>query len=192
MKWSTWSALAISAIAVPSVGAWEMVWRDGNSSQHVESGHGPSPCITVNHKKGQLFAIDAQEEKGINMILYGTPDCSGKSVGMATDYFSKRSSVDIEGFRVVSLSTASNSTTTAHSTVTIPPQTSSAGDNAPSDTASPTTSATNASRTTSSASSTTSNTGTTTPNASSRLHLSSDVMMGLVGFLGLTSVGLLG
>ncbi|KAF5858641.1 hypothetical protein ETB97_003951 [Aspergillus alliaceus] len=173
MKWSTFMPLSAYALALlPSTGAWQFTWTDASNTTHIESGHGPSECIRVNHEKGGLFAIDSKGEKNINMMLYHNPDCKGEPAGMATEYFSKESSVDIRGFQVVSLSTGSNSTTTATSR-----QSSSATKSETSAaTATPTKSTTGTSQsagTTTSASETSS----PTPNASVRLSLTGHDMV---------------
>ncbi|KAJ1707721.1 hypothetical protein NYO67_10141 [Aspergillus flavus] len=191
MKWSALVPLSVSALAVlPSTGAWEFTWRDASNTTHVESGHGPSKCITVDHKKGMVFAIDAEGEKNINMLLYGTDDCSGKAVGQATERFSKASSVDIHGFQVESLSTGSNATTTAaNATVTSTrlTQSSSTANSESSDV--PTTSATTTSDTAATTTSA-SETSTSTPNASLRLSAAgSDMAKTVIGMvLGLATV----
>ncbi|KAF7591612.1 hypothetical protein BBP40_001312 [Aspergillus hancockii] len=194
MKYSTLLPLSLSAVALlPSAGAWKFTWRDAGNATHVESGHGPSSCITVEHEKGNLFAIDAQGEKNINMLLYGTEKCTGKPVGKATEYFSKESSVAINGFMVESL-TGSNSTTTASNatvtTSTTPSQSSSASASDSSDaTAATTTSGTSTSGTTASTTSA-SETSTSTPNASLKLSVSgTDMVKTVVGVvLGLATV----
>ncbi|KAK6826337.1 hypothetical protein RU639_005378 [Aspergillus parasiticus] len=191
MKWSALVPLSVSALAVlPSTGAWEFTWRDASNTTHVESGHGPSKCITVDHKKGMVFAIDAEGEKNINMLLYGTDDCSGKAVGQATERFSKASSVDIHGFQVESLSTGSNTTTTAaNATVTstrLTPSSSTANsESSDLPTASATTTSDTAATTT-----TSSETSTSTPNASLRLSVTgSDMVKTVIGMvLGLATV----
>lgn len=191
MKWSALVPLSVSALAVlPSTGAWEFTWRDASNTTQVESGHGPSKCITVDHKKGMVFAIDAEGEKNINMLLYGTDDCSGKAVGQATERFSKASSVDIHGFQVESLSTGSNATTTAaNATVTSTrlTQSSSTANSESSDV--PTTSATTTSDTAATTTSA-SETSTSTPNASLRLSAAgSDMAKTVIGMvLGLATV----
>lgn len=191
MKWSALLPLSVSALAVlPSTAAWEFTWKDASNTTHVESGHGPSECITVDHEKGMVFAIDAQGEKHINMLLYGTDDCSGKAVGQATERFSKASSVDIHGFRVESLSTGSNSTTTVtNATVTSarPTQSSSTATSESSDV--PTASATTTSDTAASTTSA-SETSASTPNASLRLSVTgSDMAKTMIGMvLGLATV----
>ncbi|KAE8312164.1 hypothetical protein BDV41DRAFT_539947 [Aspergillus transmontanensis] len=191
MKWSALVPLSVSALAVlPSTGAWEFTWRDASNTTHVESGHGPSKCITVDHKKGMVFAIDAEGEKNINMLLYGTDDCSGKAVGQATERFSKASSVDIHGFQVESLSTGSNTTTiAANATVTstrLTPSSSTANsESSDLPTASATTTSDTAATTT-----TSSETSTSTPNASLRLSVTgSDMVKTVIGMvLGLATV----
>ncbi|KAB8271750.1 hypothetical protein BDV30DRAFT_213225 [Aspergillus minisclerotigenes] len=193
MKWSALVPLSVSALAVlPSTGAWDFTWRDASNTTHVESGHGPSKCITVDHKKGMVFAIDAEGEKNINMLLYGTDDCSGKAVGQATERFSKASSVDIHGFQVESLSTGLNATTTAvNATVTSTSltQSSSTANSEASDV--PTASATTTSDTAAAATTTSaSETSTSTPNASLRLSVGgSDMTKTVIGMvLGLATV----
>ncbi|KAB8205398.1 hypothetical protein P875_00095144 [Aspergillus parasiticus SU-1] len=191
MKWSALVPLSVTALAVlPSTGAWEFTWRDASNTTHVESGHGPSKCITVDHKKGMVFAIDAEGEKNINMLLYGTDDCSGKAVGQATERFSKASSVDIHGFQVESLSAGSNATTTAaNATVTSTrlTQSSSTANSESSDV--PTTSATTTSDTAATTTSA-SETSTSTTNASLRLSATgSDMAKTVIGMvLGLATV----
>ncbi|KAB8072466.1 hypothetical protein BDV29DRAFT_202271 [Aspergillus leporis] len=194
MRWSTLLPLSLSAITLlPSAGAWEFTWRDASNTTHVESGRGPSSCITVEHEKGKLFAIDAKGEKNINMLLYGTDDCSGKSVGKATEYFSKESSVAIHGFRVESLAGGSNSTNTASNatiTSTTPSHAPSASISESSQaTTSTSTSAENESGTTASTTGA-SETSTSTPNASLRLSISDiDMVKTAVGMvLGLAAV----
>ncbi|KAE8374209.1 hypothetical protein BDV26DRAFT_48035 [Aspergillus bertholletiae] len=194
MKWSTLLPLSVCALAaLPSTGAWEFTWKDASNTTHVESGHGPSKCITVNHEKGMVFAMDGQGEKNINMLLYGTDDCSGKPVGQATERFSKASSVDIHGFRVERLSTGSNSTTpAANATATSTTQAESSSTASSESSEVPTTSATatsNTAATTTSAS----ETSTSTPNASLRLSVTgNDMVKTVIGMvLGLVTVELL-
>ncbi|GAB1209473.1 hypothetical protein APSETT445_008252 [Aspergillus pseudonomiae] len=191
MKWPALLPLSVSVLAVlPSTGAWEFTWRDSNNTSHLETGHGPSECITVNHEKGKVFAIDAQGEKNINMLLYGTDDCSDKAVGQATERFSKASSVDIHGFQVKRISGGSNSTTTAANTTvtsTTRAQSSSTASSESSDvpTASATTTSDTAATTTSA-----SETSTPTPNASLRLSVTgSDMAKTVIGMvLGLATL----
>ncbi|PIG88714.1 hypothetical protein AARAC_000564 [Aspergillus arachidicola] len=191
MKWSALVPLSVSALAVlPSTGAWEFTWRDASNTTHVESGHGPSKCITVDHKKGMVFAIDAEGEKNINMLLYGTDDCSGKAVGQATERFSKASSVDIHGFQVESLSAGSNATTAAaNATVTSTRHTQSSSTASSESSDVPTTSATTKSDTAATTTSA-SETSTSTPNASLRLSATgSDMAKTVIGIvLGLATV----
>lgn len=118
MKWSTVVPLAISVISLlPSAGAWEVTWKDASNEEHSRTGHGPSKCIEIDNPKGNVFKIDAQGEQGINMLLFPNDECKGKEVGSATEDFSKESSRDLRGFKVVSLSaTSSGNTTTKGST----------------------------------------------------------------------------
>ncbi|OGM48885.1 hypothetical protein ABOM_003184 [Aspergillus bombycis] len=172
MKWSAFFPLSVSVLAVlPSTGAWEFTWKDASNTTHVESGDGPSECITVNHEKGMVFAIDGQGEKNINMLLYGTDDCSDKPLGQATERFSKPSSVDIHGFQVKAISTGSNSTTTAGNTTVTSTTRAQSSSTASSESSSvPTASATTTSDTAATTTSA-SETSTSTPNASWQLSV---------------------
>ncbi|KAJ5596280.1 hypothetical protein VI817_004430 [Penicillium citrinum] len=119
MKWSTLLPLAVSTISLlPSVGAWEVTWHDSDNKSHTRKGHGPSECIKIDNPEGKVFKIDSRGELGINMLLFDNSDCSGHPAGSATDSFSKDSSRDLLGFKVVSLSssTSSESDTTEKST----------------------------------------------------------------------------
>ncbi|GFF36986.1 hypothetical protein IFM51744_03310 [Aspergillus udagawae] len=114
MKWSTLLPLALSTLSLlPSTGAWEITWTDSDNQKQSQSGTGPSDCIVIDNPKGHLFKIDSQGEKGINMLLFTNNKCSGESAGMATDVFSKESSQELLGFKVVALS---STTTTATAT----------------------------------------------------------------------------
>ncbi|KAJ5090033.1 hypothetical protein N7532_008717 [Penicillium argentinense] len=115
MKWSTILPLAITTIALaPSVGAWEVTWHDSDNKKHSQSGHGPSDCIEIDNPKGRVFKVDAQGEKGINMLLFTNDDCDGDASGRATVEFTKASSQDLLGFKVVSISSSSSETATAN------------------------------------------------------------------------------
>ncbi|OQE15646.1 hypothetical protein PENSTE_c027G03714 [Penicillium steckii] len=110
MKWSTLLPLAISTISLlPSAGAWEVTWHDSDNRSHSRKGHGPSDCIKIDNPEGKVFKIDSRGEKGIDMLLFDNSDCSGESAGSATDSFSKDSSLDLLGFKVVSLSSSASS-----------------------------------------------------------------------------------
>ncbi|KAJ5755845.1 hypothetical protein N7533_005388 [Penicillium manginii] len=113
MKWSALLPLALSTISLlPSVGAWEVTWHDSDNKSHSRDGHGPSECIEIDNPKGKVFKIDSQDEKGINMLLFDNSECTGKSAGQATESFSKVASLDLLGFKVVSLSSSNSSETT--------------------------------------------------------------------------------
>lgn len=116
MKWSTLLPLALPLLQLTS--AWEIAWTDANNKEHTRSGHGPSDCIVIDNPKGHLFKIDAQGENGINMLLFTNKKCSGEPAGMATQEFSKDSSEDLLGFKVVSTATPTASTGTATTTAT--------------------------------------------------------------------------
>ncbi|KAL5356176.1 hypothetical protein BJX96DRAFT_142420 [Aspergillus floccosus] len=94
--------LLTAASLLASAHAWTFTYRDADGKASTISGEGPHPCVEVNNEKGQLFEMDGQGEKNINMLMFTTPDCSGKAAGMATESFSKKSSVTIRGFKVVS------------------------------------------------------------------------------------------
>ncbi|PKX90469.1 uncharacterized protein P174DRAFT_445376 [Aspergillus novofumigatus IBT 16806] len=118
MKWSTLLPLALSTFSLlPSTGAWEVTWTDGDNQKHSQSGTGPSDCIVIDNRKGNIFKIDSQGEKGINMLLFTNNKCDGKPSGMATEIFSKASSQDLLGFQVVALSTATTATATTGKSV---------------------------------------------------------------------------
>jgi hypothetical protein len=118
MKWSTLLPLALSTFSLlPSTGAWEVTWTDGDNQKHSQSGTGPSDCIVIDNPKGNMFKIDSQGEKGINMLLFTNNKCDGKPSGMATDIFSKAASQDLLGFQVVALSTATTATATTGKSV---------------------------------------------------------------------------
>lgn len=113
MKWSTLLPLAIFTLSLlPSTGAWEITWTDSDNQQHSQSGTGPSDCIVIDNPQGHLFKIDSQGEKGINMLLFTNNECRGKAAGMATEVFSKESSQDLLGFKVVALSSTTTATAT--------------------------------------------------------------------------------
>ncbi|KAA8642875.1 hypothetical protein EYZ11_007799 [Aspergillus tanneri] len=100
MKFSV--SLSLYAISLlPSAYAWKFTWRDADGNQSVASGEGPHACIKVDHAKGQVFDMSGEGEKGINMLMFTTSDCSGRPSGMATQSFTKKASVDIKGFKVV-------------------------------------------------------------------------------------------
>ncbi|EAW20792.1 uncharacterized protein NFIA_113220 [Aspergillus fischeri NRRL 181] len=118
MKWSTLLPLAISTLSVlPSTCAWEVTWTDADNQKHSQSGTGPSDCIVIDNPKGNIFKIDSQGEKGINMLLFTNNKCDGKPSGMATEVFSKASSQDLLGFQVVAHSTAPTATATTGKSV---------------------------------------------------------------------------
>ncbi|RHZ67347.1 uncharacterized protein CDV56_108845 [Aspergillus thermomutatus] len=199
MKWSTLLPLAISTLSLfPSTGAWEITWTDSDNKEQSQSGHGPSDCIVIDNPKGHLFKIDSQGEKGINMLLFTNNECSGKQAGMATDVFSKESSQDLLGFKVVSLSsTTTSATATTGKSVsrvattfpTSPSQTASTSGSDDGEsmtiqtTAATSPAATMTSGTSSGASSTTSSAASAnTSNAAVQLAVSNgDIMRGLVG-----------
>ncbi|KAF7179734.1 hypothetical protein CNMCM7691_008784 [Aspergillus felis] len=208
MKWSTLLPLALSTLSLlPSTGAWQITWTDSDNQQHSQSGTGPSDCIVIDNPKGHIFKIDSQGEKGINMLLFANNKCSGGAAGMATDVFSRESSQDLLGFKVVA---QSSTTTTASATTgrsvsrvaTTFPSTSPSGtasrsisDSGESMTIQPTdamsttatTTATTTSTSTSEKSSTASSTTSSaaskaTPNAAGQLAVSNgDMVKGLVG-----------
>ncbi|KAH1981405.1 hypothetical protein KXW88_005828 [Aspergillus fumigatus] len=118
MKWSTVLPLAISTLSVlPSASAWEVTWTDADNQKHSQSGTGPSDCIVIDNPKGNVFKIDSQGEKGINMLLFSNNKCDGKPSGQATEIFSKASSQDLLGFQVVALSTEPTATATTGKSV---------------------------------------------------------------------------
>ncbi|KAF4254763.1 hypothetical protein KXW98_007800 [Aspergillus fumigatus] len=118
MKWSTVLPLAISTLSVlPSTSAWEVTWTDADNQKHSQSGTGPSDCIVIDNPKGNVFKIDSQGEKGINMLLFSNNKCDGKPSGQATEIFSKASSQDLLGFQVVALSTEPTATATTGKSV---------------------------------------------------------------------------
>ncbi|GFF78050.1 hypothetical protein IFM47457_09535 [Aspergillus lentulus] len=118
MKWSTLLPLALSTFSLlPSTGAWEVTWTDADNQKHSQSGTGPSDCIVIDNPKGNIFKIDSQGEKGINMLLFTNNKCDGKPSGMATEVFSKAASQDLLGFQVVALSTATTATATTGKSV---------------------------------------------------------------------------
>ncbi|GFF43368.1 hypothetical protein IFM58399_06924 [Aspergillus lentulus] len=118
MKWSTLLPLALSTFSLlPSTGAWEVTWTDADNQKHSQSGTGPSDCIVIDNPKGNIFKIDSQGEKGINMLLFTNNKCDGKPSGMAIEVFSKASSQDLLGFQVVALSTATTATATTGKSV---------------------------------------------------------------------------
>ncbi|KAJ6080160.1 hypothetical protein N7467_009913 [Penicillium canescens] len=206
MKWSTVLSLAISTIALlPSAGAWEVTWHDSDNKSHSRAGHGPSDCIKIDNAEGKVFSIDSQGEKGINMLLFVNSECSGESAGSATANYTKKSSRDLLGFKVVDLpsSYSSEDTTTkksaSHAAITpacassTQASSTSSSESAKLSTVQTTTStpaaATSASRTSSNASPTTSSAASaTTSNAAVQLVGSGDSLSkGLMGgILGLT------
>ncbi|CAI7643815.1 unnamed protein product [Penicillium manginii] len=195
MKWSALLPLALSTISLlPSVGAWEVTWHDSDNKSHSRDGHGPSECIEIDNPKGKVFKIDSQDEKGINMLLFDNSECTGKSAGQATESFSKVASLDLLGFKVVSLSSSNSSETTtkdksaSHTTTTSSKAlstSSSEGDKSVTaqTTAATTGATTSASETPSNASPTTSSAASaTTSNAAMKvLGPSDNVAKGLMG-----------
>ena len=110
MKWSTVLPLAISTISLlPSAGAWEVTWHDSDNKSHSRAGHGQSDCIKIDNAEGKVFSIDSQGEKGINMLLFDNSECSGESAGSATAHYTKKSSRDLLGFKVVGLPSSNSS-----------------------------------------------------------------------------------
>ncbi|GIK04352.1 hypothetical protein Aspvir_008433 [Aspergillus viridinutans] len=203
MKWSTLLPLALSTLSLlPSTGAWEITWTDSDNQKHSQSGTGPSDCIVIDNPKGHLFKIDSQGAKDINMLLFTNNKCSGEPAGMATEVFSKESSRDLLGFKVVALS---STTTTATATTgksvsrvatTFPPtspsetastSTSDSGESMtiqPTDAMSTTatTTSTSTSKSSSTASSTTSSASSAaTSNAAGQLASNGDMVKALVG-----------
>ncbi|KAL4756476.1 uncharacterized protein BDW70DRAFT_144854 [Aspergillus foveolatus] len=125
----TFALLSLSALPLST--AWEFTWRDSSGKATTEEGTGPSECIVIDHAKGQLFVMDGEGEKNINMLLFKNDKCEGEPAGMATESFAKEASVDLKGFQVVeygsSESGSGNATTTetttgsdADGTVTLP------------------------------------------------------------------------
>ncbi|KAL4891438.1 hypothetical protein BDV59DRAFT_182646 [Aspergillus ambiguus] len=120
------SVLATTALLASSH-AWKFTYRNADGKASTVSGEGPHACIEVDNEEGQLFDLDGQGEKNINMMLYTTSDCTGKAAGMATESFSKKSSVTIRGFKVVA--TGGGESTTAGTAATSAPTSASAGGN---------------------------------------------------------------
>ncbi|KAL2862211.1 uncharacterized protein BJX67DRAFT_310451 [Aspergillus lucknowensis] len=121
---------------IPATYAWTFTWRNADGDEHTERGRGPSDCIKVNHAKGELFVLDGQGEKNINMLLFTNDECSGEPAGSASESFTRESSVAIKGFQVVPLDGGDDDTTT--STRTTGSSTSPTGSSTPTPTHSPT------------------------------------------------------
>lgn len=115
MKWLT---VVSTASLISSASAWSFTWRNAEGEASIETGRGPHACITVNHHKGELFELDGEGEKNINMLMFTTPNCAGEPAGSASEEFSKESSVSIRGFKVVALNAPSTGSGTASSTAT--------------------------------------------------------------------------
>lgn len=111
-----------AASLLASAHAWTFTYRNADGKASTVSGEGPHPCIEVDNEKGQVFELDGQGEKNINMLMFTTPDCSGKAAGMATESFSKKASVTIRGFKVVSTadggSSSGNNSSATHTGTT--------------------------------------------------------------------------
>lgn len=111
MKTPTILPLALLPL-ISTTAAWTFTWTDVSGDTTTESGTGPSECISVHHEQGQLFTADGEDEPNINMLLFTNDECTGEPAGMATEFFSKESSVDLLGFQVVELGGNGNGTAT--------------------------------------------------------------------------------
>ncbi|GES64583.1 hypothetical protein ATEIFO6365_0009007200 [Aspergillus terreus] len=119
--------LLTAASLLASAHAWTFTYRNADGKASTISGEGPHPCVEVDNEKGQVFELDGQGEKNINMLMFTTPDCSGKAAGMATESFSKKASVTIRGFKVVSTADGGSSSGGNNSSATHTGTASSAG-----------------------------------------------------------------